>query len=162
VRCTVCNVYFLAEPKRVPVNDVVRRESFIDAIPFVASRAYRVDEQSYRHNPAQPVAMTTTPVDAMKLVYGLESKCLALEADCARWESLAKENESALDKAKARNDALEVVQTNAIAERDATIRALENRGTICIMDVRVPPTPTLTCGVVRSETIDGSARAHGG
>lgn len=140
------------------MNDVVRRESFIDAIPFVASRAYRVDEQSYRHNPA----MTTTPVDAMLRVYGLESKCLALEADCARWESLAKENESALDKAKARNDALEVVQTNAIAERDATIRALENRGTICIMDVRVPPTPTLTCGVVRSETIDGSARAHGG
>ena len=140
------------------MNDVVRRESFIDAIPFVASRAYRVDEQSYRHNPA----MTTTPVDAMLRVYGLESKCLALEADCARWESLAKENESALDKAKAQNDALEVVQTNAIAERDATIRALENRGTICIMDVRVPPTPTLTCGVVRSETIDGSARAHGG
>ena len=108
--------------------------------------------------------MTSTPVvdDAMKRVYSLESKCLALEADCARWESLAKENESARDKAKARYDAFELVQTNAIAERDATIRALENRGTICIMDVRVPPTQTLTCGVVRSETIDGSARARGG
>ena len=132
VRCTVCNVYFLAEPKRVPADDVVRRASFIDTIPFVASRAHRVDEQSYRHNPAQPEAMTTTPVvdDAMKRLYGLESKCLALEADCARWESLAKENESALDKAKTRYDALEVVKSNAIAERDATIRALENRGTI--------------------------------
>ena len=82
--------------------------------------------------------MTTKSVvdDAMKRVYGLESKCLALEADCARWESLAKENESALDKAKARLSALEVVKTNAIAERDATIRALENRGTICILHSR--------------------------
>ena len=116
--------------RRVPSADVGRRRIFFTAL----SRA-RLDERTANarifsaHCATTMTTTTTNADDAMKRVYALEAKCLALEADAATASSRAREHADALAKAQARFRELDEAKTHALEARDATVRALENKGT---------------------------------